>query len=91
MKDWGLSFQNKKSAKVFYQILKEGYASDEGSDGSRHSDELLGKRSDMWSDDEVQEQEVHEGIFLFQVFFIRFLTENKRIVMKVLEPDNARF
>ena len=52
MKDWGLSFKNKKSAKIFYQILKEGVIS-LSPDTSVPKDELLGKRDSVWSDDEL--------------------------------------
>jgi hypothetical protein len=51
MKDWGLSFQNKKSAKIFYQILKEGVIT-HSSDENLPNDELLGKRDSLWSDEE---------------------------------------
>lgn len=49
MKDWGLSFQNKKSAKIFFQILKEGVPNS-SNENTIHED-LLGKRDDLWSDD----------------------------------------
>mgnify|MGYP001793029133 CR=1 FL=1 len=63
MKDWGLSFQNKRSAKIFYQILKEGVIR-ETSDSSSKED-LLGKRSDMWSDEEPEPQGSDEGGALY--------------------------
>ena len=59
MKDWGLSFQNRKSAKIFYHILKEGFAR-EGSQESQKSEDLLGKRDEMWSDEEDEARDASE-------------------------------
>ena len=59
MKDWGLSFKNRKSAKIFYQILKEGVPC-VSSDEDPQKDHLLGKRDSLWSGDEVS-PESEEG------------------------------
>ena len=56
MKDWGLSFQNKKSAKIFFQILKEGIPHLSNEENIIHED-LLGKRDDLWTD----EDDAHES------------------------------
>ena len=60
MKDWGLSFQNKKSAKIFFKILREGVPG-HLSDEEEVKEDLLGKRDDLWSDEEdIQESEEGE-------------------------------
>lgn len=59
MKDWGLSFQHKKSAKIFYKILKEGVSAP-SSDEAEPGEDLLGKRDSLWSDDE-EPRESEEG------------------------------
>lgn len=67
MKDWGLSFQNKKSAKIFFKILKEGVPN-QSSDESEPSEEMLGKRDSLWSDEE-EPRESDEGNRLDSPFF----------------------
>ena len=50
MKDWGISFEKEKSARIFYQILKEGK-------GYQDLEEKVGlhKRGELWSGDSEDE------------------------------------
>lgn len=78
MKDWGLSFQNKKSAKIFYKILKEG-VSIHSNEESEPNEEFLGKRDSLWSDEE-EPRESEDGKPPFPDRECVFLGLNKTFV-----------
>ena len=68
MKDWGLSFQNKKSAKIFFKILKEGIPNSINED-EKLNDDLLGKRDDLWTEEE-EHHESEQGKFIIKLLFL---------------------
>ena len=56
MKDWGLSFQNEKSAKIFHKLIMSRRSDFDFEDG-----DLLGKRDNIWSDDNAESQQFPAG------------------------------